>query len=213
MYRIPFSTINEFVKTNIQLRIDELSSINKKNYHINERCVELLNLIDVYLTSPESYFNILDIMDEDILCRISSKSILQIPSNSQDKTITNIITNRLRGLDLMLNGINFKTGVTYCGFLNISKYRYFIVAFYIVAGQVFTDCNHRVCNEYLCSCGIPKEKANKIIKAIDVCRNNKSVGWDNLHKCVEKIISKLNRMSEEEINEIISNEKIENIYI
>lgn len=188
--------ICDFIKTNIELRKNEIESSNQ--YSINKNCLKLLdskNLLTVnFLINPDNY---------DLVYRISSKSF---------ETPTKMISNRLIGLYCMLADVNFMTKIEFENIKYVQKFKYFFVSFYILAGQVFSDGNHRVCYHYLYECGINKNRISSIIGLIDICRRHKNIDWDNLHDFIQKLINNLFLIVSQRDDTILV-EKIENLFI
>jgi hypothetical protein len=190
--------ICDFVRQNIKIRSVEIT--NTKAYNINKKCISLLSLnngdlLDIIdSTNPDNF---------DIIYRLSSKSF---------DTPSVIISNRIEGLNCMLSGINYTSGVEFENINHVSKYKYFLIVFYILVGQVFSDGNHRVCYNYLLSNKINEYKIEKIIGTIDSCRRYQQINWDNLHKFIQKLINNLVLIITQ-TNENIILEKIENLFI
>lgn len=186
----------DFVRTNIQIRKYEIDI--SKQHSINKNCLKLLNSDklsnDDFLTNPYNY---------DLIYRISSKSF---------ETPTKIISNRLVGLSCMLDNINYITGIEYENINYVLKYKYFLVSFYILAGQVFSDGNHRVCCHYLLEQGIDKTRINNILGTIDLCRRYKNIYWNNLHEFIQKLINNLFFVLNQHDENVLV-EKIENLFI
>lgn len=188
--------ICDFIRTNIEIRKNEI--VNSKEYNINKNCLKLLdpnNLLNIsFLTNPDNY---------NLIYRISSKSF---------DTPTIMISNRLVGLSYMLANINYFTGIEFENISYVQKFKYFLIAFYILAGQVFSDGNHRVCYHYLLEQGIDKNKISSIIGTIDLCRRHKNIDWDNLHDFIQKLINNLLYVINQRDENILL-EKIENLFI
>lgn len=191
-------SIYDFIKVNIKIRQNEITYVNPKLYNIDNECLKLINLDDLSLSkiinNPENY---------DIIYKISSKSF---------ETPTKIISNRLEGLTDMLSNVNFITKIEFENIKYIQKYKYFLVSFYILAGQVFSDGNHRVCYQYLLTQGIDENKINSIIGTIDSFRRYKYIDWYNLHEFIQKLINNLVVVINQK-NENLLLEKIENLFI
>ena len=186
----------DFIRANIKIRENEISFSNPTQYNLNSRCLNLLS-------STFDSINIFDSIDNDILYRISSKSFYD-PNK--------IISNRILGLQCILTGINFTTGKQFDNISFIKQYKYFIVAIYLIAGQIFTDGNHRVCQQYLNYQGFPYDKSINIIKIIDNCRRIQTIDWENIHEFIQKIINNLAKIITNK-NENLILEKIENLFI
>lgn len=186
-------TLNDFIKTNIIVRMNELENPCPKQHEINSRCVELIDIIE-----SDSNYDILNMLkfNQDIFCRISSKSIGY--------------KNRLEGLNFMLKGQNFQSTKIYEQFEQLNKYKFLVVCYYIVVGQVFSNGNHRVGIEFLMSNHIDKLNATNIVNIMDISRNVNQIGWENIHDFIQIIIFKLVKMINEKINFM---EKIENIFV
>lgn len=190
--------ICEFIKTNIEIRQYEIE--NTKDYNINKNCLNLLNLDDFTIlniinsNNPDNY---------DLIYRLSSKSF---------ENPNKIISNRLEGLTYMLSNMNYMTRIEFDNIKHVEKYKYFLISFYILAGQIFTDGNHRVCYKYLLNQGINKNRIHGIIKTIDLCRRYKNVDWNNIHEFIQKLINNLITVINIK-NENILLEKIENLFI
>ncbi len=172
-------TAIDFVKANIIIRKDSFASNPK-----------LFNSI-VFAKSIESY-------DLEMLEKISSKSF-----------VNGYVTNRVQGLESLLQGINFLTGMEFKYFDKVSHSHPFIISCYILAGQVFSDGNHRVVLEYLNSQGFDFEKSIKYIQMIDCCRRNKDLSWENIHQFIQTLITNIFVVKGE--NEL--NKKIESLFI
>ena len=178
-------TINELVSININTRINELRE--NKLYSIDHKCVNLLfktTSIRNALICDDTNNNIIN---NDILYRISSKSF----SNPNG-----LFENRIKGLDDLLNNINFTTRQK---FINIDdlelSFKWLIVSFYIIAGQVFSDGNHRSCCQYLLSQGFTHIKVSNIIKRIDYYIYISGIEWSNIHIFIQKLIDKIISLS------------------
>ena len=199
------NSLEDFIKANIKIRENEVTNELKKQYHIDMRCLNLMKFIDNFENSNRSDISdIINNLDYDILYRISSKSF------SNPGTI---ISNRILGLKSILECINFTTGRLYENILHVLPYRYFLVSFYLIAGQIFSDGNHRVCQQYLMIChSFSYDKSIGIIKMIDSCRKHKLIDWSNIHDFLQKFIDNLARIITEK-NESIILEKIENLFI
>lgn len=199
-----FVDIFYFIKTNIIIRKDEINSLEKKPYYIDSECLILVNSIEKSNINFREFFVQKNF---NIIYKLSSKSF----DTSNTLIINN--TNRLAGLNCLLSNINYKTGKLFNNIKYVEKYKYFFVSLYILAGQVFSDGNHRVCYEYLISQGIDDIKVSRIINMIDLfCRNNKKICWENLHEFIQKIIDNLITVVDFR-NEKSLLEKIENIFI
>jgi hypothetical protein len=140
--------------------------------------------------NPQLFISILssksiDSYDSMMLKNISSKSF-NINNN-------NYIVNRVQGLDCLLNGINFITGKKFTSFYLVSqsKIHPFIISCYILAGQVFSDGNHRVVMEYLHLTGHSYSKSIKYIEMIDNARRTKYLSWENIHEFIQTLISNI----------------------
>jgi hypothetical protein len=190
--------ICDFIKANIEIRKYELTGI--KDYNINKKC---LNLLTENNSSLLSLINANNPDNFDIIYRISSKSF---------ESTSRIISNRLEGLSSMLVNINYKTGDKFNNIEYMEKYKYFLVSFYIVAGQIFSDANHRVCYQYLLYQGLTIDKISRIIKTIDLSRRNKYIDWDNIHDFIQKLIDNLISIINQRDENILL-EKIENLFI
>lgn len=190
--------IGDFIKTNIEIRENEIWSVNQYKYSINKNCQKLLysdNLLNInFLTNPDNY---------DLIYRISSKSF---------ENPTTMISNRLVGLSCMLNGINYFTGMDFENIKYVQKYKYFLVSFYILAGQVFSDGNHRLCYNYLLSQNIDKNRISSIIGTIDLCRRHKNIDWNCIHDFIQTLINNLFFILNQRDENILV-EKIENFFI
>jgi hypothetical protein len=188
--------ICDFIRINIEIRKNEIE--NSKEYNINKNCLKLLdqnNLLNMsFLTNPDNY---------DLIYRISSKSF-------DAQSI--IKSNRLVGLSCALANINYITGIEFENIRYIQKFKYFLISFYILAGQVFSDGNHRVCYHYLLKQGIDKNRISSIIGTIDLCRRHKNIDWDNLHDFIQKLINNLFYVINQRDENILI-EKIENFFI
>ena len=185
-----------FIRTNILIRKNEIE--NSKEYNINKNCLKLLdtnNLLNIsFLTNPDNY---------NLIYRISSKSFYNP---------TTMISNRLVGLSYMLVNLNYLTGTEFKNIKYVKKFKYFLITFYILAGQVFSDGNHRVCYHYLLEQGIDKNRISRILCSIDSCRRHTNIDWSNLHDFIQKIINNLfHIINEKEENLLL--EKIENLFI
>jgi hypothetical protein len=122
--------------------------------------------------------NIIRTIDLQTLELISSKSFVK----------QGTIINRLEGLECILNNINFLTGKKYNNIENMKpRIRHVLIAYYILAGQVFSDGNHRVTIEYLKSHNFRNEQIEKIIYEIDMNRRN-IVSWENIHDYIQHSI-------------------------
>jgi len=172
-------TAIDFVKANIMIR-------------------EELFCDPVLFNAVRSYESI-DSLSEDLemLQKISSKSF-----NNK------YIINRLKGLDQLLNGINFKTGTLFKDFDLVTSTHPLIISCYILAGQIFSDGNHRVVFKFLESQGLTFDKAAKYIKMIDNARINKNLSWDNIHDFIQLLISNIITVKDKSLNQ-----KIENMFI
>lgn len=199
-----FTNIFDFIKTNIIIRKNEITSPEKKPHYIDSECFVLLESIE------KSNINFKDFLVEknfNIIYKLSSKSF----DTSNTLIINN--TNRLEGLNCFLLNINYKTGKLFNNIKYVERYKYFFVSLYILAGQVFSDGNHRVCYQYLISHGINNVKVSRIIDMIDLFyRSNKNICWENLHEFIQKIINNL-VMEVDLKNENLLLEKIEKIFI
>ncbi len=196
--------INYFIKLNILERINELDYLNPKKYHLNMECINLLNIL-----SLRPNINLLEIIDKDTIYRLSSKSVEKILI--MPNQCLNVPENRLEGLSYLLNGKNYQTGEYFKQIEKIIPYIHFVHVYYILVGQIFTDCNHRICFKYLSSKQIDKSDCEKIINIIDHVRKIKSIIWENLHMFVQIIINNIVKFIE--FGEINIEEKIENIFI
>lgn len=187
-----------FIKTNIKIRTCEITGT--KEYNLNKDCLNLLTLNNISLlntidsNNPDNY---------NIIYRLSSKSF---------ETPYKIISNRLNGLGCILSNINYITGIKFNNIKYVEKFKYFLVSFYILAGQVFSDGNHRVCYEYLLTQGINKNRISCIIGTIDTCRIHKQINWDNLHVFIQKLIDNLDFVITQKDDNLLL-EKIENFFI
>lgn len=196
--------ICDFIKANIEIRKCELTGI--KDYNINKKCLNLLtenNSSLLSLINTNNPYNPYNPDNFDIIYRISSKSF---------ESTSRIISNRLEGLSSMLVNINYKTGDKFNNIEYVEKYKYFLVSFYIVAGQIFSDGNHRVCYQYLLYQGLTIDKISRIIKTIDLSRRNKYIDWNNLHDFIQKLIDNLISIINQRDENILL-EKIENLFI
>ena len=188
----------DFIKINIEIRTYEITGI--KDYNLNKNCLNLLTLNNSSLlntinsTNPDNY---------DIIYRLSSKSF---------ETPSRIISNRIDGLACILSNINYMTGYKFNNIKYVEKYKYFFVSFYILAGQVFSDGNHRVCYHYLLTQPINKDRISGIIGSIDSCRRHKNIYWDNLHEFIQKLIDNLGLVIGHRDEKLLL-EKIENLFI
>lgn len=145
------------------------------------------------------YSNCIDSYDSTMLEKISSKSFV-----SKDHVI-----NRIQGLECLLNGINFETNEKFKHFNSVAHAHPFIITCYILAGQVFSDGNHRVVLEYLQTIGFSFDKSIKYIQMIDNARRNKNLDWENIHEFIQTLISNIVVVK----GEIELNKKIENMFI
>lgn len=194
------NNLTDFIITNIKIRKDELLIKNQKNYYLNSNCLKLLD--DKILPQIDLDF-INNTNNFDIIYRLSSKSFLE-PYLLE--------SNRLEGLYCMLDNINYQTKLFYKNINFVKKYKYFLIAFYIVAGQIFTDGNHRVAFHYLISTGIDEKKASNTVKMIDSCCKYKKISWCNIHEFIQKLIDNLTLIINQN-NENIILKKIENLFI
>jgi hypothetical protein len=152
----------DFVRANITIR--KISFFNNP---------KLFNSI-IFSDSIESY-------DSKMLENISSKSFI----------MNGYIVNRIKGLECLLNGINFETGERFVNFDLVKNEHPFIISCYILAGQVFSDANHRVVLEYLNSLGYSFSKSIKYVEKIDSTRRTKNLSWENIHDFIESLISNI----------------------
>jgi hypothetical protein len=192
------NNICDFIKTNIVIRKQEVTMTNF--HYIDKHCLNLLNLNNVSLLNKFSPTNPDNI---DLIYKLSSKSF-DSPST--------MISNRIDGLGCMLANINYSSGIEFTNINYVGKYKYFLITFYILAGQVFSDGNHRVCYQYLLANNIEKSKISNIIEIIDSCRRNKKIDWDNLHKFIQKIIDNMVLFITRRDENLIL-EKIENLFV
>lgn len=174
-------TAIDFVKANVTIRKDSFIE-----------CPKLFNSI-VFSQSIE-----LVTKDLEMLKKISSKSF-----------VNGLVTNRVQGLECLLEGKNFITGIKYKHFDLASHAHPFIISCYILAGQVFSDGNHRVVFEYLTSQGFEFAKSIKYIQMIDHCRQTKNLSWENIHEFIQILISNIVAVK----GEIELSKKIENMFI
>lgn len=220
--------INHFIKKNIEIRINELHSLESKPHYINDNCLLYLNWLrsldidDIYTNTSNSsnknypglfYFDLNElstnpyylnhIVNEDLIYRLSSKSF---QSNSNTKS------NRLEGLNSILSGINYKLGYEFMNLKYIDKYKYYVVCLYVIGGQVFSDGNHRVCWYYLKSQNICETKIWNIIKSLDIFIKKHQIHWDNLHEVIQNFINNLYKIISNRNDDILI-KKIENLFI
>ena len=213
-------SIVDFIRANIKLREHEILSDNPKPYQIDIKCLKLLdniNLVKIELLVSlgsvpvgmletqvsELGFEPTNALD-NILYRISSKSF--------DDITGKIISNRVCGLHCILAGINYKTGKKFNNINWVQGLKHFLIALYIISGQVFSDGNHRTSYQYLISIGTDKEKAVRTIKMIDTCGKKKQIDWSNIHEFIQKLINNLTEIISDK-NEQLVFEKIENFFI
>lgn len=192
--------ICDFIKLNIETRKAELDVTKKQNHYIDEKCFNLLSLDNDTLLNRISLTNSDNF---DIFYKISSKSF---------DTPFIIISNRIEGLNCLLSNINYESKIKFENIDYVSKYKYFLITFYILAGQVFSDGNHRVCHQYLLANGIEEIKILNIIRTIDSCRRYRIIDWNNLHEFIQKLINNLVLIVTQRDESIIM-EKIENLFI
>ena len=188
--------IFDFIRINIKIRNNEIE--NSSEYNINKNCLKLLdqhNLLNMsFLTNPDNY---------NLIYRISSKAF---------DTSTMIISNRLVGLSYMLANTNYITGIEFENIKHVQKFKYFLISFYILAGQVFSDGNHMVCYYYLLEQGIDENKISNTIGTIDLCRRQKNIDWLNLHDFIQIFINNLFYVINKRDENMLL-EKIENLFI
>ncbi len=175
------NTVIDFVKSNLIIRKESFSNPNLFNAIVFSKSINSYNL--------------------EMLKEISSKSIVD--------SSTNTIINRLEGLECLLNGKNFITKEKFKHFNSVTHAHPFIIGCYILAGQIFSDGNHRVVLEYLQSTGLSFLKSVKYIEMIDHARRNKNLSWENIHEFIEILISNIFVVK----GEIELNKKIENMFI
>lgn len=188
-----------FIRFNINIRFDELNILNKLDYHIDEECVNLLNSNDLIIL--HKIHN-----NSDIFYKISSKSFNVIADRR------NFVVDRLSGLNHLLNNLNFKTKNLFIGIEIVGKYKYFLISSYIIAGQIFTDGNHRTVIKYLKHNGYDCERINTIINLIDNVIISKNVRWDNIHEFIQKLIDNIVHVINTNCENLLV-EKIENLFI
>lgn len=163
-------TTIDFVKSNLSIRKSSFTD-----------CASVYNTI---MLDPNLSIKSID---NKMLQKISSKSFVtsQLTSNITNKS------NRLEGLDCMLNGINFLTGVIFKNYSKVIQYKYFFISLYILAGQVFSDGNHRVVLEYLQTLGFDQIKSTKILNTIDSIRRRTNLDWDSIHGFIQNLIDNI----------------------
>jgi hypothetical protein len=172
-------TAVDFVRANITIRESSFST----NHELFESIM--------FLDSINSY-------NSEMLKTISSKSFRN-----------NSFVNRLEGLEYLLNGLNFKTGEKFKYFDSVKNAHPFIISCYVLAGQVFSDGNHRVVLQYLNSIGYSYLRSIKYIEMIDNARRTKDLSWENIHDFIQKLLFNICCIQ----GEIEINKKIENMFI
>jgi hypothetical protein len=173
-------TAVDFVRTNITIR--------KSSFSTNPQLFDSI----IFSDSIDSY-------NLEMLKNISSKSFIG----------NGYIVNRLKGLEYLLNGLNFKTGEKFKNFDLVKHAHPFIISCYILAGQVFSDANHRVVMQYLNSMGYSYSRSIKYIEMIDNARRTKCLSWENISEFVQTLISNIVYVE----GDIEINKKIENMFI
>lgn len=191
--------IAELIRFNINSRYCEISKPFQMPYYINEECLNLLNCNDLTL---------LDMMNQNLnlFYRISSKSCDFAGNN------ISFNTNRIEGLNNLINGVNFKTKLPFNNVAIFKKYHYFLIPVYIISGQIFTDGNHRTAIEYLTNLGYNSPRINLLVNLIDKCIKEKNVRWETVHEFIQKIIDNVACVIDNN-NENLLIEKIENLFI
>jgi hypothetical protein len=169
------NTSIDFVRCNL--------SIRKEHF---EDCINIYNsiMLDKNLSIKS--------INNTMLEKISSKSF---PSSN----IKQFKSNRVEGLECMLHGINYITGKKFKGYdlSCITKYNYFFISLYILAGQVFSDGNHRVTIEFLQTQGFDYPKALQTINQIDLIRRKTSLDWDSIHNFIQVLINNIIAVKDE----------------